>query len=240
VGHLSIIMPTHRRPHLLPRALRSLLAQSEPDWRPVVAVNGCPEQEGQYRAALAPFLYDERIAVQWSVTPSLPRALNRGLAFSTGRYLAVLEDDDEWDADFLRAMSRTLDARPDVGMVYCRCREVTAHGEPCRLFSPWGAWDHARMLQGNWIGFPQAMVRTHLLWQIGGYAEECGGAADWDTWLRLARISHVEGLDQTLITHHWDGDNMCLEPEVNETCQRIIRGRRDRHLYDVLREEKPI
>jgi glycosyltransferase involved in cell wall biosynthesis len=89
---LSIIIPTHRRPQYLPRAIDSAL-QSAPDRdvEVIVVPNG---PDDSWKATAKFFLNEPR--VQWHPiqTAHACTARNRGLVLAKGRYVRFLDDDD--------------------------------------------------------------------------------------------------------------------------------------------------
>ena len=90
---VSVVVPTHRRPGLVRRAVASALAQSVGDLEVVVVVDG---RDAETVAALDG-LGDARVR---AVVPE--RALgngaarNRGVAEARAPYVALLDDDDAW------------------------------------------------------------------------------------------------------------------------------------------------
>lgn len=90
---VSAIVPTRHRPHLLRRALRSILGQTLTDLEVIVVLDG-PDPATEAVLAGEP---DRRLRVL-----ALPehvgkaRASNAAVAAARGRWLALLDDDDEW------------------------------------------------------------------------------------------------------------------------------------------------
>ena len=74
---VSVLMPVFEQAAFLPRAVSSLLAQSEPDWELVVADDGSTDDVA---GALAPFAADPRIGMhRLDANRGLGAALNVGL-----------------------------------------------------------------------------------------------------------------------------------------------------------------
>ncbi|OWY60165.1 hypothetical protein B7486_70635, partial [cyanobacterium TDX16] len=121
-GSVAVLMPSMDRPHLIGRALDSLLAQTRADWTLTLALNGLSEDHRKtgYPLALATYLDDPRITVIDAPETGIPQALNAALAVTPpSDYLAVLEDDDEWHPEFLASLTAALDRNPWAGMAYC-------------------------------------------------------------------------------------------------------------------------
>lgn len=89
---LSVIIPTHRRPQQLPRAISSALhAAPDGNVEVVVVPNGADDS---WRLTAEKFKHDPRI--RWSYLPqgNACAARNHGLSISSGKYVRFLDDDD--------------------------------------------------------------------------------------------------------------------------------------------------
>nr|WP_236657571.1 glycosyltransferase family 2 protein [Acidisarcina polymorpha] len=90
---VSVIIPTHHRPVLVERAIRSALGQSFQDIEVIVIVDGS-DADTETRLE---HLDDERLHVlclRDSVGGADAR--NLGVRYSRGKWVALLDDDDEW------------------------------------------------------------------------------------------------------------------------------------------------
>lgn len=112
-AQVDVILPTHARPHTLPWAIRSVLAQAEPRLALHVVGDGCGEDTV---AAVAAF-HDPRIRFH-----RFPKArgfgyANRNAVLESVRapYVAYMTDDDLWFPDHLsRAVREMEDRRLDL------------------------------------------------------------------------------------------------------------------------------
>lgn len=209
-GSITVIVPTHDRPHLVTRALDSLLAQTRPDWSCLIVTNALSDEDRpKYDETLAPYLADPRITRLDKTEGGIPQAINAGFGATQGDYVAVLEDDDTWEPGFLELMARPLDRHPSLGMTFCGLAEdhsgtavKSHHIEPVPEF------DWAKLQQGNGICWPMVLLRRSVIvGQLGGIDEQAGGCCDWDTWLRLGRVTRVARVHHTLATHYWHAGN---------------------------------
>ena len=99
----EVRIPTHKRPHLLKRAIGSLLLQTYKEWVAIV-MDDSPEQEGR---AVVNFYGDNRIIYKPNKT-HLGRSANLDQAFQSSAYVGghfafVLEDDNYLYPDFIIA-----------------------------------------------------------------------------------------------------------------------------------------
>lgn len=90
---VSVVIPTYLRPVLVLRAIQSALAQTVKDIEVIVIVDG---RDDETRRALAT-IEDCRLAV---IVPDRQlgnaNARNAGIGSARARYVAFLDDDDEW------------------------------------------------------------------------------------------------------------------------------------------------
>jgi glycosyltransferase involved in cell wall biosynthesis len=90
---VTVVIPTCNRPDLAVRAVHSALAQTHRDLEVIVVVDGPDDDTTTALAAVG----DDRLRV--IVLPQrgrAPRARNIGAAEARGRFVALLDDDDEW------------------------------------------------------------------------------------------------------------------------------------------------
>jgi hypothetical protein len=107
-------MPVSRNAEVVRRALKSVLAQDLEDFEVLVG-----DETGAAESAIAE-VGDPRVMYQHN--PSrLGFSKNHGslLDRASGRYMAVLHDDDWWEPNYLSSLVAVLNADPDIGMAFC-------------------------------------------------------------------------------------------------------------------------
>lgn len=103
---LSVVIPTHNRPLLLERAVRSVLAQDGHNVEIVVV-----DDASDTPARLALDLFGHRVQVLRNPTNAgVAVSRNRGIEAAGGRYVAFLDDDDVWRPGFAAAILSALEA----------------------------------------------------------------------------------------------------------------------------------
>lgn len=208
MNRVLVIVPTLSRPQLCARALDSLVAQNFGSWDCVIAKNGGSERLGQYVAELGPRLNDNRIRMLVLPKRGLGYALNEAIAHfgADHRAFANLEDDDEWDPDFLRIMYRELN-RTGADIVHCYQRQ-----EPRARQSNGGPMSTSEIRVHNWVNWPECLCRVKLWHTVGGVCQEAGPATDWDWHLRCLQAgAKYHFVPETLVTHHWHESNYCIQ-----------------------------
>jgi glycosyltransferase involved in cell wall biosynthesis len=117
---ISVIIPTRYRPQLVQRAIDSVLSQTHGDLEIIVVVDG-PDPETVAALDLAG---EERVTVlALEHNVGLAEARNVGVRHARGKWVAFLDDDDEWLSDKLQ---HQLAAATHLGgeYVFVACRFI--------------------------------------------------------------------------------------------------------------------
>lgn len=141
-------------------------------------------------------------------------SLNRGLAECAGEYVAILNDDDLWAPEKLRAQVELMESDPSIGL--CHTDGWFIDGQGNRLEgSPLG-FEFPRTLKGNVLTAllyankiiaSAALVRRECFERLGGFNEEYFGSGDWEMWLRIAAAYPVGYVDLPLTFYRVHGAN---------------------------------
>lgn len=90
---VSVVIPTHRRPLLVKRAVQSALAQTLSQIEVIVVIDGPDQATREGLAAVD----DPRLSViELPTNQGCCAARNSGVAAAQARWVAYLDDDDEW------------------------------------------------------------------------------------------------------------------------------------------------
>ena len=105
---VSVIVPTHNRADLLPRAVDSVLAQTYGNYE-LVIVDDCSSDDtpGRDSRLLRPA---HTVVHDTTETEGKSAAVNTGIAHALGEYIGFLDDDDEWLPKKLEGQVALLDA----------------------------------------------------------------------------------------------------------------------------------
>ena len=106
----SIVVTTHRRPHLLERALLSILAQSFDDFEIVLATD---ESSMSTKEMAIRYLRQDDIFLVLPNTKGPSETRNAGIHHAKGQFILFLDDDDTFGESYLQDIVNTPQFRTD-------------------------------------------------------------------------------------------------------------------------------
>ena len=179
---VSVVMPVYNGATYLRTALDSVFRQTVRPHEIIVVDDGStddtPDILAQYGAA---------ITVLRQPNAGNAAARNTGAAVATGRWMAVLDADDEWEATKLE---QQLQVCQDVDLVHTRVVHVhddSSVHDPAEQDSAVCEGNVLReLLADNFIVHSSVLVRLESVRQVGGYDESLLSCCDWDLWIRMA------------------------------------------------------
>lgn len=230
---VSVLLPVRNGATHLPAALRSLELQTHPPHQVVVVDDQSTDATAHILSA-----FSGRLPLHVVAGPGagIARALNVGLPLCTSPWTARMDADDVMHPQRLAAQVHHVESHPDLGV--CGT-EVCSF--PRRQVSPrraaYDAWlsslhtpeEHARdMFVEAPLAHPTALVRTHLLHQVGGY-HGVPWPEDYDLWLRLHAAGVAFGKPPGVL-HFWREHPARLSRTHADYEHRAIRACRLHHL----------
>jgi hypothetical protein len=187
----SIIIPTHNRPHLLPRAVESALAAGA-NLEVIVVDDASTDETANVCATLRGIKY-----VRVERNQRVAGARNVGLLASGGEYVTFLDDDDLRLPNSLDEQVTLLEADKQAGLIYGQAILGDQAGQPTNhiypLVCPQGDafWD---LLGQNFIPCGSAVFRRSCLNRLGLLDDDLPGLDDWDLWIRIAELYPIIAL----------------------------------------------
>jgi glycosyltransferase involved in cell wall biosynthesis len=195
VPRVSIIIPCYNAGDLLTEAVESALAQTWEDLEVVIVDDGSTDPVTQKILEQASWPRT-RIVHQTNAGPSAAR--NRAVEMATGQYILPLDADDTIEPEYVAKAVAVLDARPEVGVVYCKARKFGAEEGPWNL----PAYSLRELVIDNVI-FVTALYRKADWVAVGGYNERLRhGVEDYDFWVKVVHLGReVVQLDECFFNY---------------------------------------
>lgn len=182
------------------RAIDSVLAQTRRVDEIVVIDDGSTDGTA---AALAE-RFGDRVRHVWQANAGVSAARNHGMAIASGRYLALLDSDDEWLPDKTARQLAWLESHPQAGMVLCDVARVDEQHREIDVFHRRDViredgWVLRWILHNPALVPASVMMRREVFDDVGGFDESLRTAEDIDYHLRIARRWQVGVVEQVLV-----------------------------------------
>ncbi|MFC2157980.1 glycosyltransferase family 2 protein [Acidobacteriota bacterium] len=201
---VSVVIPTFNRAGVIERCIKSVQDQTYRDFEIVVVDDASKDNT----AEVVEKIQDERIRyikLEKNTGPSQSR--NIGIEKSRGKYIAFLDDDDEWLPEKLEVQVRIFDeADEKIGAVYSAFWRIQKNK---RLYIPSKKIKKKEgdlldnVLKRYMIGTPAILVRKDVLDEVGYFDAELRALVDWDLWIRIARAYHFRFVDKPLTVSYY-------------------------------------
>jgi len=241
VTQVSVVLPTFNRAAWLPHAIDSVLHQRFRDFELIVVDDGSsddtPEVLKRYGDAL-----------KWVTQPNagVSCARNRGISMARGDWLAFIDSDDEWHADFLCTLMQIVQDQPDVQLVTADGHFVGHRG----LHSTYFCLNGTTQALGNLHSAPSGhkdcfrlergfqFIVQHPPWQVGATLMchetvlRCGSfnpelkvSEDLDLMARMALCGPMALVNRPLIdVHRRPADPWSLSDPQHLPTVKILRA----------------
>jgi glycosyltransferase involved in cell wall biosynthesis len=159
---VSVIIPTYNREKYIGKAVESVLKQSYTDSEIIVIDDGSTDQTG-----LSLRRFGAEIRYYYQTNAGAGAARNEGIERSRGEWLAFLDSDDEWEADYLQKQMEK--ARGNLGMCMqtSNCRFVGRTGQTTSYFEINKSLPKFRGRDYLYFSRPFCFVVKHGPWQLG-------------------------------------------------------------------------
>lgn len=136
-GRVSLLIPCYNGAAFMDRAFTSILRQTEPHMEVVFVDDGSDDRSFALAQSYAPRFLEKGhsfIALQ-QPNGGAASAIKQALNHATGRYIQLLDIDDELTPDSSKMQADWLDAHPEAALVFANgvaLNEATGTGNPVR------------------------------------------------------------------------------------------------------------
>lgn len=204
VPAVSAIITTYRRAEVLPRAIRSALAQTVPDIE-VLVVDDEPSDTARIATES---VGDPRVRyLAHDVNKGLSAARNTGIAAARAPFVAFLDDDDEWAPTKLEQQLAAMEAHGNDAVVTSFELWRRPHGQMLRDIRVDGD-AHRQLLRDDMVHMQTLLVPTTAFSEIGGFDEQLFHHEDLDMAIRLSRRYRFVTVDEPLTIIHVTPDSL--------------------------------
>lgn len=200
---VSVVIPTHNRADLLPRAIKSVQAQTWTDLEIVVVSDGSEDDTKAVVEALAKD--DDRIKfIEYFPARGGNIARNTGIENASGEYVAFLDDDDEFMPEKLEKQMAVMQSDPQIGLVYTGVHIIYVNEDIAYSSIPKASGDLSKeILLDNIIGTTSTvMARKDVLLKAGMFDVKLRALQDFDLWIRVCQLCKIGHVPEEMINYY--------------------------------------
>ena len=202
---ISVIIPLYNKKATIKRTVESVLAQTFQDFEIIIVNDGSTDGS----AEVVENIRSDKIRIVHQANQGVSAARNRGLLEANYNWLALLDGDDEWHADYLESVYNAT--QEDSGcIVYCTGYiRVSLQGEPSSVQLRYIPADSGRLAcyyKSSFFGAPivtsssvclnRSILKREKLLALFPVGTKSG--EDLDAWVRLALKGDVYFINREL------------------------------------------
>ena len=204
---VSVVIPAHNCEQTIRRALVSVLNQTFTDYEVIVVDNNSTDKTTEIAEE---FKSEFDLKIIKCAQPGIVPALNTGLKYTTGEYIARQDGDDFWYDTKLEKQVAFLEENVDVGVVGTQIQLLDSEGRTqskgtMGIEIKYPTEDKKikyMMLYGeNPLCHPSVLIRASLFNLVGGYEKVFPKAEDLHLWLKMFPHTQFANLEEVLVDY---------------------------------------
>lgn len=205
---VSVIIPCYNHAHFLGEAIESVLCQTYAPVEVIVVDDGSTDEIAQIIVAYPTIRYIRQDNL------GVARARNIGLSHSKGTYLLFLDADDRLLPDAVDIGVRALAARKDCAFAFGPHLSIGTRQSLSELPRDYD-YDFHELLKRNFIGNPGSVLYNRWVFShVPGFDESNSAAADYDMYLRVARVFPILCHHKPVVEYRRHLNNMSNDARV--------------------------
>ena len=216
---VSVIIPNYNRSSLVKDAVCSVLAQTELDLEVIVVDDGSTDETHRVVESLS----DGRVSYFYKINGGAASARNLGLSKCEGEYVAFLDSDDCWPANYLEVMVSHLENNSEFGAVYSPITVVYPDGSKVKSYKmpkDKSGWITLDLFRSSFV-WPSAVVFRGSVWKDFYFDELLKRSyEDSDAFLRLSMHTQFLFVPEVEALYRISADS--ISSEVGVACTRIL------------------
>lgn len=195
---ITVVMPNYNGQRFAEQAIDSVLSQTFADFE-LIVIDDCSKDDS-LQIINQKAECDGRIRViALEKNAGVANARNVGIREARGKYVALLDNDDLWEADKLARQLAIAENGADI--VYCSYDFIDEHNNEIKKpFIVPQKTDFNKMLAINVIGCSTSFIKTKLM-QSHPFAPEYYHE-DYAAWMNLLKIGSVAHGDKKVLVHY--------------------------------------
>ena len=227
---VSVLLPCYNAAETLDEALKTLAAQTLPDFEVVAVDDGSTDDTG---AILKKWVARDSRFRTFSISHAgVIAASNAGMAACRAPYIARMDADDRSHPERLEKQVYYLDTHPEIALVSSLVKAFPPEGvgEGFRIYVEWlnslvsDAEIRREIFVESPLPNPSVTIRSEWIQRMGGYREN-GWPEDYDLYLRMFIAgAHFAKIPQVL--HEWrEHPNRLTHTDSRYSLENFLRAK---------------
>jgi glycosyltransferase involved in cell wall biosynthesis len=214
---ITVVIPLYNKEFSVQRAIRSVLAQTYPDFELIIIDDGSTDRSFEIASEIA----DSRIRIIYQENRGVSSARNRGVAEASADLVAFLDADDEWHPEFLESIIMLITQFPDADVfgssyyIQNNKGELTLPPSSTLFKEDWKGLipNYLEIINTGYLfNSSSVAVKKQALERIDGFPVGVKYGEDVDTWIRLSLRSEIAHINKpmSIIYQQKAGNRACL------------------------------
>jgi len=184
---VSVIIPTYNCAVYLENCIQSVLKQTFLDYEIIVVDDGSKDNTANVLKK-----FGDKITCISQTNQGISSARNNGIQLSSGKYIAILDADDEWLPDKLRRQVYCMEQSKAIGAVSCNSYLMNEIGQIMDVTKR-KAYQNRKDIAKDLLicnvfsGGTSALIKKECFLNVGLFDEKLKSSEDWDMWLRICK-----------------------------------------------------
>ncbi len=197
---ISVIITTHNRANLLSKAINSILNQTYSNFEVIIVDDASTDNTKE----IIEKFNDKRIRyIRHNINRGCASARNTGISISRGKWVAFLDDDDEWVPSKLEKQIAVFSsAQSNIGVVYTDigCEKNSRRSAYRPIVKRDGDVYISLLRQQLLSVFPStSIVKRECFDRVGCFDETMLCCEDLDMFIRIAKLYHFKYINEPLV-----------------------------------------
>lgn len=189
---ISVVIPAYRVAPYIEQCVRSVLAQTYPDFECIVVDDGSPDETG----AIVSAIQDPRLRLIRQENGGVASARNTGWRNASGEAVMILDGDDFLTPSALARLIVSLDAHPEAVLVFGTILRTNEAGElesnqkalALHTYASGEILEEVVASRRTFFNGGQMLMRRSAIAEVGGYDPALPFNEDWEFFCRLAAL----------------------------------------------------
>lgn len=216
---VSVVIPTHNRVDLLPRAIESVLKQTYNDIEIIVVSDGSTDGTDDF---MRQYDNDNRIRyINYKPGKGGNYARNTGFEAAKGEFIAFLDDDDEWLPTKVEKQLALMKADKSVGLVYTGINCIYVNEGISYPFKPTKRGDLSKtILFENCVGSTSSVMLRRSLCRDCRFDENLQALQDFDLWIDILQGCKADVVPEPMVNYY----NYRNQTQVSSSTAKYIQA----------------